>query len=148
MGITKSDLLGQLLNEITEEEWEEIIHNSEYPVNDFNRGVLLEMKTAAVGGGSCDIQEEQVARLRIVLKDFLERYLSDKPDAWKWIIISCTYLSYIAERPMHPIDVVGIRETTVDGKRIYECPAKSDDVDTACHYCVCQRMPGSGTIEK
>ena len=141
MGITRPALLQQLLNEITAEEWEELIHNRGFPINDFNRGVLLEMRTADVDCGADDIREEDVTALRGVLEDFLGRYLSDGPDAWKWIIISCTYLTYIAERPMHPIDVVGIQEVTVDGKRIYECPSKSDEEHTACHFCVCRRMP-------
>lgn len=140
MVITKTNLLKQLMNAITDDEWIELAQSRDLPISAFNRSVLLEMKTADANDGANAIQEAEVTGLHQVLKDYLEKHLCDKPDGWKWIIISCIYLTFIAERPMHPIDAMDIKETTVDGERIYECPRKSKDGHTTCHYCVCKQM--------
>lgn len=140
MVITKSDLLKQLFHAITDDEWIEIAQNKEFPVSGFNRSVLLEMKGADIASGPDGIKKEDVDGLHKAIKDYLEQYFSDKRDGWKWIIISCIYLTYIAERPMHPIDSLNIKKVTVDGGHIYECPCKSNSKNTTCHYCVCKRM--------
>ena len=140
MLISREELLKQLQNAITDDEWEEIDHNTELPISDFNRSVLLEMKTAAITKESDAVPQEELEDLHKLLKSFLAEYLSDKPEGWKWIIIPCIYLTYIAKRPMHPIDRVGIKEVTADGQHIYECPQKSSSQDTVCHYCVCKHI--------
>ena len=74
-------------------------------------------------------------------KDFLSEYMKEKPEWWKWIIIVCVYQTYVAEKPMHPIEVMKIRVRNEAGKTIYECPGKTEDKNTVCYYCVCQAMP-------
>lgn len=123
MVITKSDLLKQLFHAITDDEWIEIAQNKEFPVSGFNRSVLLEMKGADIASGPDGIKKEDVDGLHKAIKDYLEQYFSDKQDGWKWIIISCIYLTYIAERPMHPIDSLDIKEVTVDGGIFMSVPA-------------------------
>ena len=82
----------------------------------------------------------QILKLRKLLRDFLAEYMADKPQWWKWIIMACIYLTYVAERPMHPIEVVGAKTEIVDGKTIYKCPMKSKEKGTVCDYCVCEYL--------
>ena len=140
MEITKSDLLRQLRRALTDSEWTKIARNSELAVSRFNRGVLMEMKTAAIPDGAGGVSAETVDSLYNTIKDYLAEHMSDKPEGLKWIVISCLYLTFIAERPMHPIELLDIKETTQDGVRVYECPSKSSGKNTTCQYCVCKRM--------
>ena len=140
MEITKKNLLKQLINAITDDEWTQLAQNRLLSISEFNRSVLLEMKTADTVNGADAVKKADLTGLYRAVKDHLEEHLSDKPDGWKWIIISCIYLTYIAERPMHPIDLMDIKEAFEDGERVYECPGKSKDDHTTCHYCVCKRM--------
>ena len=118
MEITKPDLLRQLINAITDDEWTQLAQNRLLSISEFNRSVLLEMKAADAANGSDTIKEADLNGLYKAVKEHLEEHLSDKPDGWKWIIISCIYLTYIAERPMHPIDLMDIKEAFEDGERV------------------------------
>lgn len=83
MEITKTNLLKQLMNAITDDEWIELAQSRDLPISAFNRSVLLEMKTADANDGANAIQEAEVTGLHQVLKDYLEKHLCDKPDGWK-----------------------------------------------------------------
>ncbi len=139
MLIAKSKLLKQLLNAITDDEWESI-QNGMQSVSEFNRQALSNMKATDIDSIPGDLETEHVAGLYKTIKNYLEKYLKDKPDAWKWITVSCIYLACIAERPMHPVHLLDIKEVIVDGKHIYECPGKSNAKNTTCYYCVCKQM--------
>lgn len=139
MTLTRSHLLERLQAAISADEWDLITNDTAYPVSSFNRSVLSGLRCAVLHDDKI-LPENQVCGLHTVLRDFLAEHMADKPESWKWILISCIYLTFIAERPMHPIDTMGIKVTAVDGKTIYECPSKSAGDKTACHYCVCVRM--------
>lgn len=139
MGLTRTGLLRRLQGSITADEWEAIAHDDELLISGSNRRVLSELRHADIeeDGG---LQEDAVSGLYKILKRFLQENLRDEPQGHKWVIISCLYLAFIAERPMHPIERTGIKVSEVDGQTVYECPIKENGKDTACHYCVCRRM--------
>ncbi len=167
--VTKKELQTKLNLAISQEEWVKL-QRRELPVSDFNYSILQEMKQDGAGCGQSlaeehiakehiteecfakeDITEEHVAEeclvdehlaeeLSLVLKDYLSQHLPDKQQAWKYIIISSIYLTYIAERPMHPIEELGIKVTENKDGRLYECPNKSAKRDTSCYYCVCRKL--------
>ena len=137
VAMKKADLLDRLRGGITEEQWTALA-DGRLKISDFNRAVLLEMRNAhaKVYG---EVDEARVSGLRAVTEDYLRRYLSESPEAWRWIVIAGLYLTFIAERPMHPIEMLHIVEKQEQGRAVYECPAKSDEPRTTCHYCVCGR---------
>lgn len=137
--MTKSELLKRLQKAISPEEWESVLTDQTLPVSDFNRGVLLELKAAEVMDER-ELCRDKVTGLWDVLREYLREHLPGRPAGWKWIIISSIYLTFVAERPMHPVDLLDIKVTAQEGKAVYECPSKSKIKHTTCDYCVCRRM--------
>ncbi len=135
----KSELFYKLQEAVSPEEWDALSHDKELAISEFNRGVLLGWKNEEPEEGG-DIQESQVSGLYTVLKEYLGKHLEDRPEGWKWIILSCIYLTFLKERPMHPIEKMGIREISENGKTVYECPGRFNDKNSVCNYCVCRRM--------
>ncbi len=134
--MNKAEMLAKLRGGITDEQWEALAEGR-LKVSAFNRAVLLELReTEARGPGVVD--EAKTIGLRKVTEDYLRRYLPEAPEAWQWIITASLYLTFIAERPMHPIDMLHITVMRDEGRMVYECPAKSNDPNTTCHYCVCK----------
>ena len=39
---------------------------------------------------------------------------------------------------MHPVELLHIAECMENGRKVYLCPAKSNDSRTTCFYCVCR----------
>ena len=136
--MNKADLLTLLRDGVTEAEWAALAAGG-LRVSAFNRGVLLEMWRLS-GVPSGEIDAARVRGLREVLEDYLSRQLPDAPEAWRWIVIASLYLTFIAGRPMHPVELLHIAERTENGRAVYLCPSKSDDPRTTCFYCVCRGM--------
>lgn len=132
--MTKRDLKEKLLNCITKEEWSQLEQKSkEVNINDFNRGVMLRLKE------NCDdsldlVPEKEIKQLADELKDYLNKYMQDQPEAHKWIIFACIYLTYLEQVPMHPQDKVNWVKKE-DG---YFCPYYSGE--GACLYCMCEKL--------
>ena len=139
MALTKNSLLRRLQDALSAEEWDAIEHDEALPISRFNRDILLGSRHADPPGED-PLPKDAVSGLYAVLLDFLKEHMKDQPKAWKWVIISCLYLTFIAERPMHPIDIVGIRISSENGDTIYRCPLRSGKEDTPCHYCVCRPL--------
>lgn len=74
-------------------------------ISEFNRSVILDMLQ-----NKSLIQEEisadKVTALKNTLENYLQMYLSDQRDAWKWIILSCIYRCFICPKPLHPQEMV------------------------------------------
>lgn len=138
MSLTKKELLKKLQEAVTAEEWE-MLDAGSFSVSAFNLEVLKEMKYAEISRDE-PLNEEQVSGLYYVLRNYLEKHLAEKTEAWKWIFLSGIYLTFLAERPMHPVELMGIREISGNGRMVYECPEKSAAENTPCRYCVCTRM--------
>ncbi|MDO4866961.1 MAG: hypothetical protein Q4C10_10450 [Clostridia bacterium] len=70
--------------------------------------------------------------LHAALRDYLNRYMPEAPEAHKWIILACLFLALVAGEPMHPKAIVGWKKAG-DG---YICPAREED--GVCQWCVCR----------
>ena len=136
--MTKKELLRKLTARISPEERRLLAAGEGLVISEHNRAAALELLEARAPEG--EVPEGEIARLEEILTGYLTEMLPEKPEAWKWIILGCVYLSYIARRPMHPVEGTGILVRTENGERAYFCPLRSPEEDTACHYCVCRPL--------
>ena len=134
----KAKFLAQLRQALSHVEWEALEQNIRLPISVFNREILLEMKDKPAVGDD-EISIEQASGLYETLGVYLAEYMADQPEGWKYIILASLYLTFVAKRPMHPIDLLGISVTETADITIYECPQKSTLPKTACSYCVCKK---------
>ncbi|MDD6155238.1 MAG: DUF2115 family protein [Eubacteriales bacterium] len=127
--------LNRLKNEISEEEVSDLRNGGELTINDFNRAKMVEM-LGRVEAPAGDVDMAEVSAMRGQLHDFLYRYMSDKPEGHKWIILACLYLAFIAEEPLHPD--YAVKWVLKSGS--YFCPMREDGPESICGYCVCKLM--------
>ena len=134
----RSEFLIQLQKGLSQSEWEALAKGGPLaPVSVFNQGVLLEMRD--VSGADGEISIERATGLYETLRVYLSEYMAEQPEGWKYIILASLYLVFIAGRPMHPIDRLGIEVVETSDGPIYLCPMKSVQENTTCDYCVCRR---------
>ena len=136
--MTKNKLMERLRARISPEEAVLLREGRGLVINEHNRATALELLSAPPAEG--DVPDAEIEKLEGILTGYLEEMLADKPEGWKWIILACVYLSYVAGRPMHPIEPAKIRIRQEEGKTVYYCPLRSPEEDTACHYCVCRPL--------
>lgn len=136
--MTKKELLEGLRARISPEERRLLAAGEGLVISEHNRAAALELLEASAPEG--EVPEGEIARLEEILTGYLAEMLPEKPEAWKWIILGCVYLSYIARRPMHPIERAGIQVRTEGGETVYFCPLRTPEADTACHFCVCRPL--------
>ena len=132
--MTKYELKEKLRAGITAEEASDLKNGgSELCINAFNREVCLRLldDESRDGGTVCG---GKVRTLEDDLKDYLSRYMKDRPDGHKWIITACLYLTFIEQLPMHPQKAAGWIEK--DGE--YYCPNMVPESIT-CTYCMCEK---------
>ena len=130
--ISLEKLKQDLCSRITKSEWTKLEEaDKSLYINEFNRSVMLRMKTAAPGEGSADPKD--LKALEDDLAAYLNEYMADHPEGHKWIIIACLFLTFIERRPMHPQSAAGWTEK--DGR--FYCPHKVEDSLT-CRYCACE----------
>ncbi|MBQ8974217.1 MAG: DUF2115 family protein [Oscillospiraceae bacterium] len=136
--LTASALLRRLKGEIAPDQWRSLESGGEgLVISRHNTETLLSMRGAVISE-DFPIDSASVEALEALLEEYLDRYMSDKPEGHKWIIISSLYLCFIARKPMHPIDIVGIRTAQEGGKTVYYCPAKTSGKGDICSFCVCR----------
>ena len=148
------ELCKSLCKRITPEEWHALeCADSKLYINDHNRLALLEMRevgegsnganlnSRAVLGGESetggDIDTSDAAALEDALQVFLDEYMAEAPEGHKWIILASLYLTYVAKRPMHPIERAGVVVEERDGHTVYLCPNKVPGDNPICDACVC-----------
>ena len=106
-------------------------------ISNFNRSVCLRIiepeMTSAVDP---DVDLRSAEELEGSLRTFLEEYMSDHPEAHKWIILSCLELTFVEKQPMHPQK--SAKWVTRDGH--YYCPSMNKD-SIICRYCACEEEP-------
>ena len=131
-------LLYSMQKAVSEDEYLKLSDHTLPHISDFNRSVILEM----LQGKSLaqeEISEEKITALKNTLENYLQIYLSDQKDAWKWIILSCIYLCFICHKPLHPQEMVHYSISQDNNQTIYYCPMKSVKDDTACAFCICRK---------
>ena len=135
----KAALLQKLKQEIKEEEISMLSENRDLHISQYNRRTLLDMLSldSAPEG---EVSEKRVEALYHTLVSYLGVYMADAEDAWKWIILTCIYLGFICEQPLHPQEVVHYITKTEGQQPSYFCPMKEESVGSVCLFCVCKRM--------
>ena len=143
MKILKKELLRSLISGISESESNALKNDTgELVISRYNRSTVVRM--LALQDSPTDAEELCgddevdlccVDALKDALAGFLNRYMADRPEGHKWIILCCIFLDFIAEEPMHPQEVVHWK---TDGKN-YFCGCREDSEDSLCRWCVSKR---------
>ena len=136
--IRQSELRNELCGKISERERELLTEGSpELSVSGFNRAKITEMFTYPAGEKSVDLS--RVRALHHALKMYLDEYMAEKPEAHRWIILSCLYLAFIREEPLHPQEAAGYVTRSDHGKKMYFCPLRESGPGSICSFCVCRK---------
>ena len=137
--IRQSELRNELCGKISAQERELLMAgSSDLFISDFNRDKITEMFSWPVGEKRVDLS--RVRALHLALKAYLSEYMAEKPEAHKWIILSCLYLSFIREEPLHPQEAAGYVIRSDHGKKVYFCPLRENGAGSICSYCVCRKQ--------
>jgi len=129
--MTRNDLLNDLRGQISPAEraalWNDTVQN----ISRYNRMTLLRiLECEKPDYGRVDAG--RVESLHTALREYLNRYMPDAPEAHKWIILSCLFLAFVAMEPMHPQAIVGWKK--IEGG--YLCPLREEG--GICQWCVCR----------
>ena len=131
--ISTGAYLVELKAQVSGEERAALIAGVMPAISAFNRSTMLRMLSMdATSPGSVDTRCSQ--EMTDALQTYLNRYMADKPEGHKWIILSCLFLVLVAREPMHPQPIV--HWLCEDGR--YHCPAREDDEGSLCRFCVCE----------
>ena len=91
--------------------------------------------------GECRLRDgEQAvdsASVRLLVEKlgaFLAKYMADKPEGHRWIVLACVFLAFVVNEPMHPQAVVGWEEVSLG---VYVCPAHEGGEGSLCRWCAC-----------
>lgn len=144
MIIRKDELLNTLVFQISEAERRDMETGAEnLIISAYNRRTIRRMLSLCntptdmeVMCGDAMIDSNRVEALKKALVSFLNRYMADQPEGHKWIIICCIFLSFIAEEPMHPQEVV---HWVRDGKHFF-CSYREDTEGSLCRWCVSEKQ--------
>lgn len=98
-------LLQILQRTVSEDEIDKLSAHTLPHISEFNRSVILEMLQDKLLAQE-EISEEKVTALKNTLENYLQSYLPDQKEVWKWIILSCVYLCFICHKPLHPQEMV------------------------------------------
>ncbi|MGI6217592.1 MAG: DUF2115 family protein [Coriobacteriales bacterium] len=140
-----NELLQELRESVKEDEWKRLEEDDPtLVINSFNRSVVLSLRDAEVNDHEVDAASAN--ELRRKLEQYLNKYMADKPQGHKWIIISSIYRSFIARLPMHPQEAAKWKAVEEGGTTRYLCPIREDTPDSVCLYCVCERANYSVSI--
>lgn len=141
----KTELLQRLQKEISDDEYELLLENRISHISQFNRRTILDiMSTNALSEGEVSI--EQLTQLKNALESYLGVYMDDTKDGWKWIVLSCIYLRFIRNLPLHPQEIVHYVEKTENHVPVYYCPMKEDTDGSVCSLCVCRASTDFDTL--
>ena len=134
----KSVLLNQLKEAVSREEYEKLMTDTISDISQYNRRTMLEImdSTEAPEG---EVSSDQIAALKNTLKAYLETYMADHPESWKWIILPCIYLCFVCQLPLHPQEAVHYTTIQKDNTTLYFCPMREDGEGSVCHFCVCRK---------
>lgn len=103
-------------------------------IGDFNRRALLRLRRWEPGRGS--ISDSEAARLHLSLQRYLNRYMADRPEGHKWIILASLFLRFGEGVPLHPQELTGWAAAPSEAGIGYVCPWHGG-ADSVCACCVC-----------
>ena len=90
-------LLQILQRTVSEDEIDKLSAHTLPHISEFNRSVILEMLQDKLLAQE-EISEEKITALKNTLENYLQSYLPDQKEVWKWIILSCVYLCFICHK--------------------------------------------------
>lgn len=141
----KTELLQRLQKEISDDEYELLLENRISHISQFNRRILLDiMCTDEHPEG--EVSTEQLTQLKNALESYLGVYMADTKAGWKWIVLSCIYLRFIRNLPLHPQEIVHYVVKTENHVPVYYCPMKEDTDGAVCSFCVCRASTDFGSL--
>ena len=129
--MTRNDLLQDLRAQISPAERAALRDDAVHNISRYNRMTLLRIL-------ECEAPEHDridaghAEALHAALREYLNRYMPDTPEAHKWIILSCLFLAFVVMEPMHPQAIVGWKKME-DG---YLC--RSREENGICQWRVCR----------
>ena len=129
--MTRVDLLQDIRARISPAERAALRDDTVQNISRYIRATLLrilECKASDYGR----VDAGRVEALHAALREYLNRYMQDTPEAHKWIILPCLFLAFVAMEPMHPQAIVGWKKT--EGG--YFCPSREEG--GICQWCVCR----------
>jgi len=134
MIVSRSAYLDRLKSRVSEEEREDLENNDVLFISWYNHETVLRMLHDE-GGGNGTVDTERADALEKALEAYLAQYMAEYPPGHKWVILSCLYLSQIAEEPMHPQRMTHWRREN----GVYYCRAREEQPGSVCRWCVCRR---------
>ncbi len=102
-------------------------------ISAWNRETLLRM-LAYGSEAEREISPAAASELARSVKAYLEQYMAEAPEGHDWIIISCLFLSFIVNEPMHPQAAAHWEKI---GENEYLCPMFEPGSASTCRWCVC-----------
>lgn len=142
-GMRKADLLDALINCVSADERRALEKGEEgLAVSRYNRATLLRMlgMQGSAEGLKARIDGARAKELADALSAYLGRFMADRPQGHKWIVLSCLFLAFVAEEPMHPREIVHW-EKRGNG---YACPVRDASGDSLCRWCACRAGGDAG----
>lgn len=136
----------KLAEQISQAEWDALDRcDPSLVISEHNRTTLLEMRTLWLTPGTTDdhprsksdVDLDTACNLAHHLKEYLDTYMSYRPEGHKWIVLASLYLAYVAGRPLHPIERTGVLVEQRNGMTIYRCPLKETGDNPICDACIC-----------
>ena len=140
----KNNIVLQFLQKaVSKEEYSKLSDKSLPHISEFNRCIIWEM-LQLTSLTEEEVSEEKITALRATLENYLQIYLPDQKDAWKWIILSCIYCCFICHKPLHSQEMVHYVISFQNNEPIYYCPLKSTEDNTVCTFCICRKSESNG----
>lgn len=134
--MTAQDLLERLTGAVSDEDWRRLAEGDpSLVVGSWNRATLLRMRGFQPKAFEIDVARADA--LEASLRSYLNRYMPDRPEGHRWIILSCLFLAFIAREPLHPREIVHHRAAFEDGAIVYRCPSREASPESLCRFCVC-----------
>lgn len=139
---SKAMLLEQITKRISEGERAAMENGGKgLVISQYNRDTILRILSMEKGDPNRALLHENAAidvtrleGLTRALKDYLNRYMAMRPEGHKWIILSCLFLTFIVNEPMHPQEIVHWERA---GEQ-YRCPSREMREGSICQWCVCR----------
>ena len=132
--ISRAALLARLKGGITPAERAALVGDGHGLVlSRYNRATLSRMLAMDACPEGPPVSSASLSAMEAALRDYLDRYMPDQPEAHRWIVLSCLFLAFVVQEPLHPQAVVGWR--IVEGR--YACPAREISGDSLCRWCAC-----------
>lgn len=98
--MTRNDLLNDLRGQISPAERAALRGDTVRNISRYNRATLLRLlECGTPEPGRMDAG--RVEALHAALREYLNRYMPDAPEAHKWIMLSCLFLAFVAMEPLH-----------------------------------------------